>query len=179
MSITPTGSPAWLRTVAFTDYGGNPDKENYLSRGAINPLTDVAAEEFSRMVSDLAAAVRTAPFAIITYLNNDGTPAAPTIETVYMMTGTRITPYAGGAAPSGFPSASRGGTGNVTFTFDSSYADEYGIVGAFAPRFAVASGHGATFVSPSVSITGQDVGVICYDSGGVALADKRVTLTVW
>ncbi len=179
MAITPTGSPAWLRTVSIGHYGGHTSKENYLSRGAIDALTDVAAEEFVRITADLAAAVRTAPFAIITYLNNDTSPAAPTIESVFMMTGVRTTSYVGSSAPTGFPSAARNGTGDVTFTFPSSYADEYSVSGAYSPRSPKVSAHGTAFACVTAAVGGQSVQVLCFDAAGVALADKRVTLEVW
>src|SRR5688500_11807960 len=105
MAITPAGVPAWLRTVSIGDYGGHLSKENFLSKGAINALTDVDAEEYTRATADLAAVVRTAPFAIITYLNNDTGLAAPTIESALMMTGVRLVSYPGDSAPAGFPSA--------------------------------------------------------------------------
>src|SRR5690242_12075687 len=135
MTITPTGSPAWTRTVSYADYGGDPAKENYLARGAINRLTDVAAEEFSRMVSDLAAAARTAPFMVaVVQCFDSGTPSAPVILYCALMTGVRTTSYFGGAPPSGFPAVARNGNGDVTFTFAASYLDEYGVSGAFAPK---------------------------------------------
>jgi hypothetical protein len=178
MPIVPTGYPAWTRLVSFAHYGGHESKENYLSRGAINPLTDVAAEEFSRMVSDLAAAVRGAPFATITYLNNDSSPAAPTIESVFMMTGVRLVSYAGDAAPSGFPSAARNGQGDVTFTFDASYLDEYGISGAFAPAAAAGTGHGSAYVVATSTISGQTVRVRALEGFATPVSDARITLVV-
>jgi hypothetical protein len=179
MAITPTGSPAWTRTVSIGHYGGHASKENYLSRGAIDALTDVAAEEFVRMTADLAATVRTAPFAVITFLNNDASPAAPTIEKVLMMTGVRLTSYAGGSPPSGFPSASRLSTGRTIFTFASSYLDEYGVTGAFVPIAARAAGHGTTYVGASVLLSGNTVTVQASDGSGSDVGDKRITLKVW
>jgi hypothetical protein len=177
--ITPTGAPAWLRTVSIGHYGGHVSKENYLSRGAIDALTDVAAEEFVRMTADLAATVRGAPFAIITYLNNDTSPAAPTVESVLMMTGVRLTSYAGGTPPTGFPAAARQGTGEVTFTFSASYLDEYAVTGVFTPVGAKATGHGSTFVAPVIEIAGSAVTVLCRDNTSAAVGNKRVTLEVW
>ncbi len=179
MAITPTGSPAWLRTVAIGHYGGHASKENYLSRGAIDALTDVAAEEFVRITADLAAAVRTAPFAIITYLNQDSTLSAPLIESVFMMTGVRTTQYVGDSAPTGFPSAVRQGTGEVTFTFASSYLDDYGVSGSYTPRSPKVTGHGSVFVEATAEVSGSTVTVRCFDAAGSALGNKQVTLTVW
>jgi len=167
-----------LRTIAIGHYGGHSSKENYLSRGAIDPLTDIAAEEVCRMTADLAAVVRTAPLAVITYLNNDASPAAPTVESVLMMSGVRLISYPADSPPSGFPSATRAGTGEVIFTFASSYLDDYGVSGAFALYSARATGHGSTFVEVTTEIAGLTVTVRCFDDAGVAVADKRVTLLV-
>lgn len=181
MAVVPTGSPAWSRTASFAIYGGHVNKENYLGKGAIDALTDVAAEEFSRAVSDQAAAVRTAPFAIITYLCNDSSPAAPTVECVFMMTGVRLTSYGGGFPPAGFPSAARNGNGDVTFTFASSYTDEYGISESFAPRHAETTAHGigAGAREANFSISGQTVRVAVVDDSGAGVQDPRVTLVVY
>lgn len=176
---TPTGSPAWVRTVSFADYGGSTAKRDFMGIGAINALTDVSAAQVSRMVSDLAAAVRTAPFAVITFLCNDGSPAAPTIESVYMMTGVRTVSYAGDNAPTGFPSAARNGSGDVTFTFDSSYNDEYGVAGAFTPRMAEATAQSSSARVAEPVISGQTIRVRVLDDAGAASTDQRVTLVVY
>src|SRR5574342_207944 len=130
MAIVPTGAPLWTRQTDHTQYGGHLQKQNYLSQGVVNSITDVGAEDFCRMCSDLAAVARTSPMWIITYLCNDGSPAAPTIEIVRGATGVRLVSYAGGSPPTGFPSAARNGNGDVTFTFSATYADEYGVSGA-------------------------------------------------
>lgn len=179
MTTIPTGSPAWLRTAEITQYGGDVNKQNYLSQGVIDAQTDVGAEDFCRITADEAAVTRTSEFATIVYLCNDSSPAAPTIETAYMMTGVRLTSYAGGAPPSGFPSAARNGNGDVTFTFASSYADEYGVSGAFEIRTATACGHGSTFVLPVVEkLSATTVRVRCFFHDGTAVSDARVTLTI-
>jgi hypothetical protein len=177
--IVPTGVPAWLRTASISQYGGHASKENYLSRGSIDALTDVSAEEFVRITADLAATVRGAPFAIITFLNNDASPAAPTVESVLMMTGVQLTSYGGASPPTGFPAAARLGTGRVTFTFASSYLDEYGVSGALTVRSANATVHGTAFAVATVEISGNVVTVRCKDAAGSDVGDLRVTLQVW
>src|SRR5689334_20554830 len=119
MAIQPTGAPAWTRTASHVHYGGDVNKENYLSRGVIDATTDVGAAELCRLAADIEAIVRTLPFATITYLCNDAAPAAPTILSVYMMTGIELVSYAGGSPPTGMPSGSRTGTGHNVFTFAS------------------------------------------------------------
>ena len=176
---TPSGLPAWTRTATHTQYGGDVDKENYLSRGMIDARTDLDAKHIQRLAADLEAVVRTCPFITLTYLCNDASPAVPTIEAVFMMTGVRVVSYEGDSPPSGMPSAARNGDGSVTFTFASSYADPYSVSGDFAPVHAVASVHGTTPASETVTLSGQTVTVEAWDDGGSALADVRLTLEVW
>ncbi len=176
---TPDGSPAWMRVAAHTDYGGNVNKQNYLSRGVIDALTDVGAEAICRMSADLEACVRTCPFATITYLCNDSGTSPPTIEVVYMMTGVRTTSYAGNTPPSGFPSAARNGNGDVTFTFASTYSDAYAVSGAFTPQHAIAGLYGATAGSVTCVISGQTIRVRAFVAAGTAMSDALVNLQVW
>lgn len=180
MAVVPTGSPAWTRTVSIEHYGGHVDKENYLSRGAINPLTDVSAEEFSRMVADQAAAVRTADFAVILVECNDGATADPTIHWASLMTGVRSTSYEGDAAPAGFPACERISNGVIRFTFDSSYEDEYGVSAAFAPASARATVQydEVTTGLARTSVSGQLVTVSVLTLGGSALSDQIVLVRV-
>lgn len=178
MALIPSGLPCWTRTASHTNYGGNTAKHNYLSRGAIDALTDVGAEALCRLAADLEAVSRTAPFAVITYLNNDGSPAVPTIECVYGMIGVRTTSYAGDAAPAGFPSAARNGAGDVTFTFASSYSDAYAVAGTYAPKHAIGTVHGTTAGEPVVVISALTIRVRAFN-GASALSDKRITLSVW
>lgn len=178
MTITPTGHPAWTRTVDHTDYGGNVNKKNYMGLGVVNALTDVGAEDFCRMCSDLAALVRVAPMWVITYLCNDTSPAAPTIEVANGMTGVRIVSYAGNAAPTGFPSAARNGNGDVTFTFSSSYLDEYGVSGAWAPQTVTTCVSGTAARVAVWAISGSTVRVRVFSDAGTAVSDPRVTLEV-
>ena len=179
--IVPTGLPAWTRTAGIEVYGGYPTKTNYQSQGVVNPRTDVGAEGFSRMTGDMAAVARTAAFLVLTYLNDDTTPAAPTIESVLMMTGVRLSSsYPGNVAPTGFPSAVRNGAGDVTFTLDSSYDDEYGVAAPFTVTRARTSAHGSVYFSPQWEIvSATQVRVRCLTSAGSASSDKRVTLTLW
>lgn len=179
MAIVPTGLPVWARTRSHTDVGGNTNKRNYLSRGAIDALTDVGAEALCRLAADLEAIGRTAPFATITYLCNDGSPAAPTIECVYGMIGVRTTSYAGGSPPAGFPSAARNGNGDVTFTFASSYNDPYSVAGAFAIKHACGGIHGTTAGEPVVEIATATTLRVRLFNGGSALSDRRATISVW
>lgn len=178
MAVVPTGAPPWLRTTSFEHYGGNANKQNYLGRGAIDALTDVAAEEFSRAMSDLAAAVRSAPFMIARVQCNDTSPAAPTILWIAMMTGVREAGYAGGSPPAGFPSWARNGNGAVTMTLASSYADDYAVAGAYAPQSAVATSQ-TTSTFASAIVSGLTVRVDVVSDAGSASTDPSFSLVVW
>ncbi len=169
--MIPKGSPAWVRTATHDHYDGNIAKANYLSQGVIDPLTDVGAEGFSRAMSDLAAAVRTAPFCQAVLVCSDSVPAAPTFQRVEMQTGVRATSYLGSAAPTGFPSAARNGNGDVTLTFASSYADEFGIAGSFelqCPEGSPISFQGQVVVE---KLTATTVRLRAFDTGGVAVSN--------
>lgn len=178
MTVTPTGLPAWTRTADHTIYGGHLQKANYQSQGVVNPRTDVGAEAIARMSADLAAVVRTAPFGEFTFLNRDASPLAPLVECAYMMTGVRTASYSGDAAPTGFPSAARNGTGDVTFTFAATYADAYGVVAAFTPTHVTLGMHGTTFLDADWVISGSTIRIRCFDAAGAALGDRRITLVV-
>lgn len=176
--MTPSGSPAWTRSASFAYYGGDTSKRNFYGQGVVDPQTDVSAEEHARMCADLEAVARTMPFAEITYKNNDTSPAVPTIEIVYMQTGVVLVSYPGDTPPSGFPSAARNGTGDVTFTFASSYTDPYGVSGAFSVKHVGADAQSSSAVRavPEI-VTSTTVRVRCF-TGGVAVGEARVTLSV-
>ena len=114
--IVPTGSPCWVKTNDHETYGGNANKQNYASQGAINPLTDVTANQFCRLAADVAALQNVAEFATISFTCVDGVPAAPTIDA---FTGQVGTP----------PTGVRNGSSDVTFSFAASYLDDYGVSG--------------------------------------------------
>lgn len=182
MPVTPTGSPVWERSADHTSYGGHVDKVNYQGQPAVNPRTDLDAAALVRIAADLAAIGRTAPFCELTYTCDDGTPGPPTIHAAHhMASGVRVTDYVGDAPPSGFPSAARNGDGDVTFTFDATYDDPYGVAGACSIAHATADGHylgGAVVANPDI-VTATTVRVRAVDLSDVAVADAKVTLTVW
>jgi hypothetical protein len=173
MPITPTGDPVWVHTSDHTTYGGDTEKQNYQSEGTINPKTDVDAENFSRLVADLEAVGRTAAFASVTYTQDDTGTNDPT-----------VVDYDGqsGSAPTGV----RNSDGHVTWTWDASYTDAYGVSGDVHIAHAIATAHGGAAatctVEPSdVDVNGKNevVDVRCFDAAGVAATDLTVTLKVW
>lgn len=179
MSTIPTGRPAWARSVSHTDYGGFPTKKNYQSQGVTNPRTDVGAEAYCRLAADAEACTRTAPFAVITFLNNDTGTDPPTVESAYLMTGVTTAGYEGDAPATGFPGGVRNGSAHTTWTFAATYEDAYETEEAFTPRFAQVFCHGSTFASATATISGSTVVVRVFDAAGSALDDVRVTLVVW
>lgn len=179
MAITPSGSPAWVRNAAHTTYGGHTDKRNWQSQGLVNGRTDVGAEAFTRAAADLAAIARTAPLATLRVTCNDSSPAAPTIEYVSQMTGIQSASYGGGAAPTGYPSASRNGDGDVTITWPTTLTDDYGVSAAVDINTAIPGAYGSTITICTATITSNNVvRVRSFDAGGSALADAQFCLEV-
>lgn len=179
MPITPNGLPAWTRTAGFEQYGGDIDKRNFASRGAINPKTDVGAEAFSRMVGDLAALARTAPFAVMVVVCDDTTPGPPTVEWCALMTGIRAVSYVGNAPPAGFPSVARNGNGDFTVTFAASYDDPYGVAGDVTIIQADPQLMGATAGTATGEVlTATTARVRAFVAAGTAYSNARVSLTI-
>lgn len=178
MAIVPTGAPAWVRNAEYSTYGGHTSKINYQGQGKVNARTDVDATEFSRMVADLAAVVRTAPFCTITFTARDASVLDPMVNAVVMQTGTTAVAYAGNTPPAGFPSVTRVASGHYLISVDSSYLDPYGVSGAYQPVHAVGAGHGTTGldVTPVIGTSTLDIYVTV---GGAPAADKTATVTFW
>ncbi len=175
MPVVPNGSPIWVRAVDFTDYDGHVDKQNHLSQGVIDPITDVGAEGYSRAMADAAAFARTSPFCDLEITCNDTSPAAPTINAAFLHTGARFASYEGNGAPSGFPSAARNGAGDITLTFSSSYTDEYGVAGAFeiqCPEGHPLSSGGYVLTE---KLTATTVRCRAFNISGVAVTDASFT----
>lgn len=167
MAVTPSGAPLWLRTNDFTTYGGDLNKRNFQAQGATDPTTDVTAEQFSRLVEDVAQLARVAEFVTMVVQCNDASPAAPTIVSRNQLAG---------AAPSG----ARNGNGDVTFTFASSYLDAYGVSGALNITAAHATIQGATAgdANPEI-VSATVVRVRCVNTSGAAMSGPRFTLSIW
>jgi len=163
---TPTGAPVWVHTNDHATYGGDVNKRNYQGQDAVNPRTDVSAQQFARLVADVAAMGNTAAWARVTFACNDAVPAVPTIDDYSAMSGTAPTP-------------TRNGTGDVTFTWAASYTDAYGVSGAVNIVHAEATAHGTSSADGVVEIVSPTVvRVRAFDAAGVALADATLTLTV-
>ena len=176
---TPNGLPAWTRTATHTIYGGHTEKENYLSLGMIDATTDLDAAHIQRLAADLEAVVRTAPMATITLTMNDAGAAAPTITSVFMMTGVNETSYEGTDAPAGYPTAARVTDGVVTVSLATTYSDPYGVAGDYAIGHAKACFQGTVAGDCTVTTSGSDITVYAWDATGAAFSDGTISLTVW
>ena len=180
--MTPTGSPLWTRTADITQYGGHPYKANYQSQGVVNPRTDVGAEGFARLTADVAAIARVQPFATIAYQCNDTATGAPTVLYALMQTGITFASYAGNDPPAGFPAAGRNGNGDVTFTFGTTYTDDYGVVAGFGVTHVIAglNGSGATVIVPQWTPTSTAVRLRALSATtGAAVLDASGCFMVW
>lgn len=175
MAITPTGSPVWLRQNDHTKYGGDTNKKNYQSRGAINAQTDLTAENVCRIAADMAAIGKTAPFCSFIAVFDDSNPGNPSIAASSYLT------MAGS-----IPTAVRVGDGHAYFDWDASYTDDYSQAGDF------------NIVGVQVSLEGSSAGaavweieddntdglnerlvVRVFDAGGAARTSPTVGITVW
>lgn len=180
MAVIPTGYPYWVRATGFGNYGGNVNKRNHLLQGAIDPETDVTAEQLARLSADMAGVARVAPFATLTITCNDTSPAAPTVNMALLATGVNLVGYAGDSAPSGFPSAARVSDGKFTLTFGSSYSDDYSVSGSFDARAAMASQLSTALGSAVVSRdSATQLTVAAFDAAGAADADAVVSVVVY
>jgi hypothetical protein len=173
MPVTPAGDPLWAHTSDHTTYGGDLEKQNYQSQGAINGKTDVDAENFARFVADLEAVGRTAPFASVTYTQDDTGTNDPTV--------TEYDSQAGSA-----PTGVRNSDGRTTWSWDASYADPYSKSADVHIAHAMANVHGTTAATatvvpldPDVNGKNEAVMVRCFDAAGNPVKDKTVTLKVW
>lgn len=167
MAITPTGLPAWVRSNNHTHYGGHLNKTNYQSQDAVNPRTDVTAQNLCRMAADLEAVQRTADLASLTFQCVDGgSPAAPTILDSDSMWDALPTP-------------TRNGNGDVTFQWANSYTDPYGQSGAVTIAHAIPTLHGATAGQCTVELVdARTVRVRAFDAAGAALSNAKVSLEI-
>jgi hypothetical protein len=173
VTITPSGSPAWLRANDHETYGGSATKENYASQGAINGQTDVDAKNFVRMCADLEALQRVAEFCTIRITCNDTAPLAPTINAYLSMVDDQPTP-------------ARVGDGDARLTFATTYLDAYAVGGLVNIVMATATVEGAAAAVATVELEDPDsdgnnerVRVRAFDDAGAALADATVVVTIW
>jgi len=172
MAVVPTGNPAWNRTNDHVDYGGDLNKINYESQGAVNPRTDLTAEQVVRIAADMAAVMRASGFATITLQCNDTVPAAPT-----------ILDYDGMFAP---PIPTRNGNGDVTLTWLVDYADEYGVIADTDIKHGGAQVHGTgnftaavELLDPDLNLKNEVVRVRSFAAAtGVALIDPKLTVEI-
>lgn len=179
MAVVPAGAPYWVGTASPEQYGGNENKRNYLQQGAIDPETDVTAEQLQRLAADLAAIARVAPFATLTITCNDTTPAAPTITYATTGAGGYVASYEGDSPPTGFPSASRLGDGSVRVTFATTYTDAFGVVGALSIKGATSSLYGATVGSVQSDVLFNVIDYTVTDNTAAAIQDATFSTVIY
>lgn len=171
MAVVPTGAPFWLRANDHATYGGHTDKRNYESQGAVNPRTDITAEEFARLVDDIARLGLVAPFAVLTVRTNDAVPAAPTV-------------LAYDAAAGAAPTLARVADGSFTATWAAAYSDSYSVSADLDLRHVTASTDATgsaryTLSDPDANGKNERIQVAAYDMAGVAVQDVTITVVVW
>lgn len=168
MAITPAGAPVWLRTNDHTTYGGHTDKRNFQGQGAVDPTSDVTAEQFCRLAEDIAGLGRVGAFATVVFqCDDDGSPSNPTL--------VRYDGMAGAA-----PSLVRNGNGDVTVTWATSYTDAYGVSGAISITMAEASVITTSGVVANCElVSAAVVRVRAKTLADAAAVSPKVQLTVW
>ena len=177
--ITPSGSPSWVRTNNINHYGGNVDKENYLSRGAIDALTDVDAAQFCRLTADVSALQRVAPFCSFSLTCNDSLATAPTIDNIIMQTGIASN-YLGSSPPSGFPAFSRNADGDVTLTLSTTYSDQYAVVGAFSVSTISCSLMQGTYGKVTAErVSDTIIRFRATDNANAAIVNAKISAVIW
>lgn len=182
--MIPAGLPTWTRTATIEYYGGHPNKQNHMGLGAVDARTDVTAEQICRLSADLAACVRTAPFAVITLQCNDSSPGPPQVHVVRMQTGVTGA-YTGGSPPSGFPTFSRTSNGRVLCTFPTSPIDDFGetipvdIKGGMGGLKGVEGDVWVDPSNPNADAYYEAVDVKATDENGAAISNAYLTFEVW
>jgi hypothetical protein len=116
---------------------------------------------------------------------DDATPANPSVTVVNQMTGVRVTSYAGGSPPAGFPTCIRNGNGDVTITWATSYTDDYGVAGNVHIVHHEITAHGSVALIPVGVLTDTNVDglneavrVRIFTTAGAAAASPTFSLSV-
>lgn len=140
--------------------------------GGLAPLPlrlgdDYHAADHMRVASDLAAAKRSCSLAVFAYTLSSGT------VTLHSYTGRN------GAGSGHAPTATVNGTGDVTWTFDTTWSDDYGHTAPLNITHAL-SGSGSTGTRSYVhSTTANTVRVVTNGIASKAAADSRVLVKVY
>lgn len=132
------------------------------------------------MVADLAAAVRTAPFATLT-INDQNAGADPTVVfATTMATGAAPSMYDGGSPPLGFPAVTRDADGEFTITMPADADDDYGVTEAVEIRHIVASLCGSLpgFIAVE-QLTTTTAKIRVWDISATLVAGRVFSVRVW
>ena len=115
----------------------------------------------------------TAPFAVITYTQDDTGTSNPTVDNYLSMAGA-------------VPTLVRNADGDVSITWDAAYFDPYSVSGTIHIRHAIATTHGTgsnfatgELLDLDVNTFNEVVRVRCFTDAGAAATDLTVTLTIY
>jgi hypothetical protein len=158
-NILPDGNPIWSRAPSIQQYGGHPEKHDYLNMGVVNAKTDIAAAQFLRMTADQASVSR-----VCSLLKMRITPTATTITVDWCAPAWAQPGSYSGNPASGptnqYPTVSHSGA-NLVIQLPATAADDYGVIrgvlAAICCVFEGASWNG-TIVDGAITLTGWVTG---------------------
>lgn len=186
----PVGYPSWTRTASIEQYGGDLAKRNWGGTGAIDALTDVTAEQLTRLTADLAAVVRPAPMATIRIFDSNArskTTSASLADIQVLSAacqwGIATGAYQGDTPPAGFPSVTIASTiygRGYVLDFGASQNDDYGVAGAIDIKCARVQSTCSGFLEvPEVTWSGSTVSFVRFDGTDVWTGAADMIVTVW
>lgn len=99
------------------------------------------------------------------------------IEYAHTITGVRLVEFAGDAAPTGYPSASRNGDGDFTVTFPAAMTDAYGVSYALTIAHVKPGTPIATTVQRAVAerVSATAIRVRVFDAADAAVPNARIS----
>lgn len=149
--------------TARTGFG--PEMKN--KRPPINLETDLTADQMNLDFWQIAGAGRTLPMTVILF---DGATPALLFQAAAYDPNQELDPIA----------FVKDASGDYTFTFESTYANEQGVAKSFVPRMSIVMVQSAAVGTKATAFlpVGQDVQVNVRDSGDV-LIDGTFMLAVW
>lgn len=159
-------TPIIDRSKTALDFGGHPQKQNYMGRGAVNPKTDITAQNVNNIAELCAVRNRMQPLARVLCDASGNVLAALTAWGNYSA-------YAVGATPTDGIVTAKTGTGTYTLTFPNTVTGWDGASRTVTPGTAVPVASVAS--TSATTVTGQVVSV----TTGSPAADAGFMVTVW
>jgi len=132
--------PIWVAPVSLEDLGGGVTKRNYADQPVVNPETDVDVKQYNGNCSTVSGMSRTSEFARL----HATLGASPAIGAYRGQHGIGLT---------NAPTLTRIGTGNYRLTWNQTYTDRFGQIGAVNLKTCAIQAHGTTplIVQPVVT----------------------------